>query len=185
MKKSLLSGLFGVLLLLLMAVVFCLFRDVLRSGGRLDGKVLKRDTIVRCDTIVRYQPMASFVETIGSEKHRLRVWRGVSGGARDVERSEDMWVGVGDSLQVSMDSVDVEVPIERKRYDDSLYTAWVSGYGVSLDSIQIRQRTLTIRETVSSGRKRWSIGLFVGGGWNGRDIKPVLGIGLSYNILSW
>ena len=45
------------------------------------------------------------------------------------------------------DSIDVPVPIVQKRYDDSLYTAWVSGFEPNLDSIRLYQPTIV--ETVT------------------------------------
>ena len=50
----------------------------------------------------------------------------------------------GDTIH---DSIDVPVPITQKRYEDSLYTAWVSGYRPALDSIRLYQPTITITET--------------------------------------
>ena len=42
---------------------------------------------------------------------------------------------------------DIALPVEQKRYDDSLYTAWVSGYRPNLDSITLRLPTIT--ETIT------------------------------------
>ena len=52
-----------------------------------------------------------------------------------------------DSLEIVGDSV--MIPITQKVYEDSAYTAYVSGYRQNLDSITIRQRDVvtTIRET--------------------------------------
>ena len=49
---------------------------------------------------------------------------------------------------IAHDSTLVEVPIEQKVYADSLYTAWVSGFRPSLDSIRLRQPTIVITQTV-------------------------------------
>ena len=64
------------------------------------------------------------------------------------------------------DTLLVEVPIEQKRYDDSLYTAWVSGYQPELDSIRLQQPEIvtTITETIVKKAPRLSVGLSVGPG---------------------
>jgi hypothetical protein len=64
------------------------------------------------------------------------------------------------------DTLLVEVPIEQKRYDDSLYTAWVSGYQPALDSILLHQPEVvtTITRTITKPAPRWSIGPSVGAG---------------------
>ena len=64
------------------------------------------------------------------------------------------------------DTIAVSVPIEQKRYDDSLYTAWVSGYEPALDSIALHQPEVvtTIERTIIKPAPRWSIGPAVGAG---------------------
>ena len=70
----------------------------------------------------------------------------------------------GDTIH---DSIDVPIPIVQKRYDDSLYTAWVSGYDPNLDSIRIREREIitTITKVVDRPASRFSIGPSVGLGY--------------------
>lgn len=65
------------------------------------------------------------------------------------------------------DSIDVPIPIMQKRYDDSLYTAWVSGYEPNLDSIRVREREIitTITKVVGRPASRFSIGPSVGLGY--------------------
>ena len=66
------------------------------------------------------------------------------------------------------DTLLVEVPVEQKRYDDSLYTAWVSGYQPALDSIRLHQPEVvtTIERTIVKPAPRWSIGPSVGAGFS-------------------
>jgi len=66
------------------------------------------------------------------------------------------------------DTLLVEVPVEQKRYDDSLYTAWVSGYQPQLDSIRLHQPEVvtTIERTIIKPAPRWSIGPSVGAGFS-------------------
>jgi hypothetical protein len=87
--------------------------------------VIERDTVVvvRVDTITKERPVY-------------------------VERRivDTMLVAVTDTVTVR-DSVFVEVAREQAVYRDSSYTAWVSGYRPSLDSIAIYQRTQYIYVT--------------------------------------
>lgn len=82
------------------------------------------------------------------------------------------------------DSAEVVIPITQKIYEDSLYRAWVSGYDVKLDSIEIYSRTREIRISalVPAKRKRWGLGLHAGYGYpNGWYI----GVGITCNLLQW
>lgn len=72
-------------------------------------------------------------------------------------------------------------------HTDSQYHAWVSGFNVSLDSIDIFERTVKITQYIREPPKRWGLGLHVGAGsyGTGNKIGPYIGIGISYNILAW
>ena len=65
------------------------------------------------------------------------------------------------------DSQVIALPVEQKRYDDSLYTAWVSGYRPNLDSITLRLPTITetITNTIVKPAPRLSVGVQVGAGY--------------------
>lgn len=81
------------------------------------------------------------------------------------------------------DSIFVVVPIDRKVYsDDSTYTAVVSGYRASLDSISVYRRTVT-KEIVTKP-KRISISLQAGYGFTSKTPSPYIGLGVSYNIFN-
>ena len=90
------------------------------------------------------------------------------------------------------DSTELTLPITQKRYEDSLYTAYVSGYMPSLDSIRLyrtRETTIlthTVRE--QSAPRRWGIGLQVGYGLTLSSeprLRPYVGIGVSYNLFNF
>lgn len=86
----------------------------------------------------------------------------------------------------SNDTVWATVPRTQKRYEDSTYTAWVSGYEPRLDSIEVYRRTVTIvkREEGRVRNKRLSIGLTGGFGYGVFTGKPdvFLGIGATWRI---
>lgn len=86
------------------------------------------------------------------------------------------------------DSTTIALPIMQKRYDDSLYTAWVSGYEPNLDSILIHQRevinTVTITNTVNKPIARFSVGVQAGAGCGifTRQADVYLGVGVQYRL---
>jgi hypothetical protein len=76
--------------------------------------------------------------------------------------------GERDTLRDTIrDSIDVPIPIIQKRYDDSLYTAWISGFEPNLDSLRLHQPEIitTITKVVDRPASRFSIGPSVGLGY--------------------
>ena len=84
------------------------------------------------------------------------------------------------------DSIEVPVPIMQKRYDDSLYTAWVSGFHPNLDSIRLHQREIvtTITKYVEKPAKRLTIGPSIGVGYGFVNRKPDIfaGVTVTWNF---
>lgn len=84
-----------------------------------------------------------------------------------------------------------DIPIVQKEYsDDSTYTAWVSGYRPSLDSISIYRKNIsTNKETVIKKKDihRFGIGPVVYGGYTfgTKKLDYGVGIGVSYHIWEW
>lgn len=86
------------------------------------------------------------------------------------------------------DSANVVIPITQKVYDEDTYTAFVSGYNPSLDSLifKMPREVVTIKEY--SKPKRWSVGVQVGYGVTLKgtpQFAPYVGIGVSYNLFSF
>lgn len=95
-------------------------------------------------------------------------------------------VGIAETPK-PVDSLELE--ITQKVYSDSTYTAYVSGYEASLDSIVVRQKevTHTILETKTIPKtkyRRWNVGL-IGGygyGFKNKSFEPFVGLGLTLNL---
>lgn len=93
-----------------------------------------------------------------------------------------------DSLRVVRDSIIIRdsvavVPITQMKYQDSTYTAWVSGYKPSLDSIIVQARTITVQpQQVIVQPRRWQVGIQTGYGITPRGLQPYIGVGINYNI---
>ena len=91
---------------------------------------------------------------------------------------------------VTPDSAYVVVPISQTVYEDSTYTAYVSGYRATLDSLIFRmpREITTITNTHYQKPKRWSVGIQVGYGMTLKgtpQFSPYVGIGVSYNLFSF
>ena len=85
------------------------------------------------------------------------------------------------------DSIEVPIPIVQKRYEDSLYTAWVSGYDPALDSIELRLPTITetVTKTVVKPSPLITFGVQVGGGYGVFNRKPDVYVGVGGQINLW
>lgn len=101
--------------------------------------VTKTDTLTVFDTIERIKPIYSTIT---------------------VERTDTVRL-----VTTERDTVEVEVPIERKVYqEDSLYYAEVSGYRASLNTLEVWPKTVTITtvKTVKAKPSKWSFGAALG-----------------------
>lgn len=78
------------------------------------------------------------------------------------------------------DTVWAVVPRTQKRYEDSTYTAWISGYEPRLDSIEVYQKTVVVTKSVEGiGKsKRFSVGLTGGFGYGVFTRKPDVWVGV-------
>ena len=67
------------------------------------------------------------------------------------EVNSDSISGINSEEEISETDSTYEVPITQKVYEDSSYTAYVSGFHANLDSITIRNKiiTNTVRETIT------------------------------------
>ena len=120
------------------------------------------------DTIIERETITAIPDT---------VYRTVALGEKTVK------VVIHDTL-CKTDTVTVSLPFVQKQYKDSSYSAWISGYEPSLDSIRVFPKTTIIRESkvVRQKDRRW--GVFVGVGIGVSDrITPCVGVGIGYRIL--
>ena len=143
-------------------------RGCCRGNG--DGAVYT-DTVTVVDSIPYYYPVPRDSAVVRYEVVRLQV--------ADTAR-----VTVRDTVRVA-DSVQVVLPITQKVYGDSTYRAYVSGYNPELDSIFVFAPTKYVTTIVKEKPKRWSIGVQAGCGYSRGGISPYLGIGVSYNFITF
>ena len=90
------------------------------------------------------------------------------------------------SVCVVGDSATVTLPMEQRVYEDSLYTAYVSGYRPRLDSILLRlpHTYTTVTRTVNKAARRWAIGPTVGAGYGivGKQADVFVGVSVTFNL---
>lgn len=95
-------------------------------------------------------------------------------------------------LKVPGDTVEVPVmvPISRNVYEGEDYRAVVSGFRVSIDTIdtfrkkQILTNTFIQRGEVPGKPKRWGIGVSAGYALTPQGVKPYIGAGISYSFIT-
>lgn len=130
------------------------------------------DTLIQIDTITRYKPIYI---TKTEEKIEL--------------------VPIRDTIRIR-DTLFVALDRQKKVYEDSTYRAVVSGINPSLDEISVYQKHIYVDQmqtVIKKERSRWGVGVQLGYGIQIPDrnqgIKlvhsPYIGLGISYNILSW
>ena len=158
----------GCILASLLGCAFALGRVTARISP---VETIIRDTVTvtRIDTITREKPVY-YARTV-FDTLRLVV--------RDTVRQQDtLYLAVGR---------------EQRAYRDTSYEAWVSGVQPSLDSIRVFSpvRCVTVTERVPvKERSRWGLGVSAGyGAAMAPDktvvLSPFIGIGVSYNFLTW
>lgn len=87
---------------------------------------------------------------------------------------------VSETPTSSADSVSIELAIETRVYEDSLYRAQVSGpavgnYRPTLDWIEVYSRTTTITRTETK-RHRFAVTAGVGAAYTPRGFQPTVGV---------
>ena len=128
----------------------------------------------RVDTLVIY-------DTIVSEKPIYKEKR----------ITERILVPVTDTIRVK-DTLYLYAEREQIHWKDSLSDVYASGIGVNVDSVRhyIPMQIITKeKDVIVKVKPKWSIGVHAGYGAfakNGQiSAAPYVGIGVSYNILSW
>ena len=129
--------------------------------------IVEHDTLWRDTTITHPTPTAS---TQTGEVVYIKVPYPVSSGCQGTGtgcQGTGTWQDSATFQSPGIpDSLEIPIPIEQKRYEDSLYTAWVSGFRPALDSIRLHHPEIvtTITRTIVKKAPRLSIGLSVGPG---------------------
>lgn len=162
-RRSLIAG---AVILAAIAVSYLVGRN--RGINEASARVVERvDTLVIRDTITQYEPIV-----------------------KRITKVEKVLVPVTDTLRQT-DTLYVVLDREQVVWQDSLSVVYASGILPQVDSVKhfIEERVVT-REVVvpKVKRTRWGIGVQVGYGvMLGDQVRtaPYVGVGVSYNIVSW
>ena len=127
-------------------------------------------TVTVTDTIPYYKPVAKDSLVVRYETVKLPAVRDT---VRDSLIYKDTLVH---------DSVNVILPITQKKYEDSTYTAWVSGFRPNLDSINIYRKT--VYKTIMEKPRRFGIGVMGGYGYGTKGATPFIGVGIYYRLFN-
>lgn len=164
LQKYLLAALIGAVIAFL--AMFGVARCTHSGAGETPSVV--RDTLIVRDTVRIEKPVAKYTHI-----------------------TDTMLVFATDTVRVR-DTVFVKIPVDTKEYSAEEYKLQVSGYRPELDWIEVYPTTTKVTETrtIETLKKtRWGIGVQVGYGaaLNGKQVvlSPYVGLGLSYNILSF
>lgn len=134
-----------------------------RLGGLEDVRGVRTDTMV----VTRDVRCPSAVESVYVDRVSVRY------ALREVRDTDSVVVYVDTALH------EVSVPITQRVYEDSMYTAWVSGYMARMDSIRVRSVVVTRRV---SEWKRWCVGIQGGMGVTPKGVLPYVGVGVTYRL---
>lgn len=161
------------LLLLLAAYAFCRLIVGARRRAASAPPPVRRDTLIIRDTLRISRPVPVREEVVRYVTVRVRDSSNLANIGKD---SAD--VLTADTAQT------VVLPITQQVYRDTAYTAWVSGYAVALDSIEVYPRTLIVRQTALPAAKprRWSVGVQGGYGLTPKGLQPYVGVGVGFRI---
>ena len=156
--------------------------------------ILKRDTVWR-DTVIHDPAPAETINTGRVVYIRVPVKSG--GGLMGYSPrcativaqagTVPMAQNAGTVPMAREDSIDVPIPIVQKRYEDSLYTAWVSGFEPKLDSIRLYTPEIqtTVTKTVYEPTPLLTLGVQVGGGYGLINRQPDIYVGIGGQINLW
>ena len=155
----------------LVTAILCVAMVVLASfvAGRMTAGngagetiVVKVDTLFIRDTLTVYKPKWETKTVIDS-----------------------VLVPVTDSVIVN-DTVYVALAREQVVWEDSLARVYASGIQPEVDSVTHFIETVIInRETVIRKDCKWGLGVQLGAGAGTGGLTPYVGVGVSYNFLSW
>ena len=168
------------------------FRETTKKVGnhfRETTKMMTADTVIVRDTVRTAPTMAADSVVTGTMRIALPYVPSPSREGKNMAKltfgSDTADVQNTDKTSVA-DTVWATVPRMQKRYKDSLYTAWVSGYEPRLDSIEVYRQTVTVTRTQTvTKHNRFNVGLTGGFGYGIFTRKPDVFVGVGCTVRLW
>lgn len=132
------------------------------------------DTIPWFDTIPYYLP-------VPRDSVVIRYVTATLPAAHDSITADDV---PGDAVceNAASDSARVVVPITQKVYCTPDFTAYVSGYQVSLDSFNIYRQHYLLEPRPPDKTSRWGLSAGTGVAWTPDGLRPALFVGVTYTF---
>ena len=150
-----------------------------RVSGGTDGQA-RTDTVRLVDTL-RYVIPAPVRDTI---VRYVRVTAPIAPQPPDTAARAVAATDTMRSISGIADTAAVIIPITSRTYSTTEFTATVSGYQPSLDSITIHApRTIITNNPPAAKSKPWGIGIAAGIGAGRGGITPFIGITLQYSLI--
>ena len=153
-----------ILCVILLILIGILIGQKHRQKKPLEPTETKVDTLVIRDTIMQYKPI--FVDKI---------------------KVDSVLVPVKDTI-VICDSVYIYMDREKITWRDSLCEVYASGIMPQVDSVRhfTEYKYITIKTQVPvKVKSHWGLGVNAGYGVGKGGMTPYVGVGISYNLLSW
>lgn len=100
---------------------------------------------------------------------------------------DSVLVPVTDTIRLR-DTLYVFLEREQIRWEDSLSVVYASGVRPEIDSvIHYAERMVIVKEipVIQVKKTRWGVGIQAGAGATKDGLTPYIGVGVSYNLLSW
>ena len=153
-----------ILCVILLILIGILIGQKHRQKSPLEPPEIKVDSLIVRDTIVQYKPI--FVDKI---------------------KVDSVLIPVKDTI-VIRDSVYIYMDREKITWRDSLCEVYASGIMPQVDSVRhfTEYKYVTIETAIPvKDKSHWGLGINAGYGVGQGGLTPYIGIGVSYNILSW
>ncbi len=156
----------GVLLLLVAVRAALLLFRFPKDPGEAVVAVSRTDTLVRVDTVVHTVFKPYRVTEVRTDTLVVYIDRPVSEG----------------------DSLPVALPVEEVRYKEEDYELTIGGWRPYLKSLTVYPRTVEVTNTEIQTvirRPRFGVGVQVGYGTTGNEIRPYIGFGIQYHVFNF
>ena len=153
-----------ILCVIMLILIGILIGQKHRQKTPLEPNEIKVDTLIVRDTIMQYKPI--FVDKI---------------------KVDSVLIPIKDTI-VIRDSVYIYMDREKITWRDSLCEVYASGIMPQVDSVRhfTEYKYVTIETAIPVKEKsHWGLGINAGYGVGQGGLTPYIGIGVSYNILSW
>jgi hypothetical protein len=149
---------------------------------------VKRDTVYKYDTIIKWKPQPTSSKTTGTQKVKAIAIKPkqeppVIERKDSVEERKDS-LAIEQPMAEPIDSIEVELPITEHTYLDEQYKIVIEGYNPVLKSVEMYPRTVYVTTTEKTKESRFVVvvGVQTGAGWTPKGFQPYAGFGATVGV---